>query len=890
MGKKVTGLILIILALLLSSVTLSMVHADGLSPGGTVGAVEANPNGTTFSPLTSSWVQSAPSSPLGNPFPADYTFVGDKVYVNIVISSVPYSTSGTGDETVATTDIYGWSLNLNWSPSNLSLKRVREGTYLTQDGSTLFLAPAQLIDNVNGMFRGGIADAYADSQVLSMEGANAVSEVSGGILLQLQFTVTGRGTGNVTVSNVVFYDSASDAEAGNGVAATPGSSVAVTLNIQTVPLTVSSVYGNSTPPVGTTNYLDGQTVAATVPSQVIVGNNIFACSGWTGTGSVYETTDANGNPIYHGTGNSISFVMDSTQGTSTLIWNWINSGSAKLLTVTSSYGNPTPSVGNHIYVSDTSVAASVSSPATVNGNTYICTGWTGTGSVAPSGNVTGTTFTVTTNSSITWNWQLVQTPVQTKILPNGVVSAVLSGTEDASNWSFGPTPDPIGTTFSVDFRIDNASGVWGWAMETVTWNPAILRLTNVQEGNYLKNNHQTFFIAGYLDNAHGDIAGGIGCAIGDSYANETATSGLLATLTFTITGYGNANIHIGNVTLTTYIPVYKNGIEMDSVSSHPIVNEATVTVYSSFPTFSLTTASGTSPINGEVLGNPIPFGAPNYNSGTSVTASVTSPFAIEFYNNTITYQTTYTCVGWTGTGSVPSSGTGTSVTFVITENSSITWLWETGSTSLAPRTQGTPPTGVLSAVQGGTDNVSNWSYGPNPDSIGTNFTVDIRIANASNVWGWSIGTVSWNPAVVQLTAVQEGNYLKDYCSTFFIGNNPSLFDNVNGQIDGGLACALEIGSEVNASTGVLVSLTFQIIGYGTANICIGNATLRNTDDAAFSPTTNQVAVTVLSSTFDLPESSWGALGALVSSLIAFTAFATARKRTSLQNHMPTLKK
>src|SRR5208283_3329064 len=116
---------------------------------------------------------------------------------------------------------------LNWSPSTLNLTKVQEGSYLSQGGSTLMIgnSPA-LADNVHGTLKGGASDGYTGNQVLSMTGTSAATEVSGGVLLELQFTVTGTGTGTVTVSGVELYDSAADAAASNGVAATLTNNVA----------------------------------------------------------------------------------------------------------------------------------------------------------------------------------------------------------------------------------------------------------------------------------------------------------------------------------------------------------------------------------------------------------------------------------------------------------------------------------------------------------------------------------------------------------------------------------------------------------------------------------------------------------------------------------------
>lgn len=74
------------------------------------------------------------------------------------------------------------------------------------------------------------------------------------------------------------------------------------------------------------------------------------------------------------------------------------------LTVISAYGSPSPSVGSHDYDSGESVTCSVSSPVTVDDTVWTCTGWTGTGSVPSSGSGLSTTFSITQDSTITWNW------------------------------------------------------------------------------------------------------------------------------------------------------------------------------------------------------------------------------------------------------------------------------------------------------------------------------------------------------------------------------------------------------------------------------------------------------------------------------------------------------
>jgi hypothetical protein len=114
------------------------------------------------------------------------------------------------------------------------------------------------------------------------------------------------------------------------------------------------------------------------------------------------------------TANAKQYVWTSTTGLSTSQSGSITvsaSGSVTgnyktqyYLTVISPYGSPTPTSG--WFDSGTSITASVTSPwSGPAGTRYVCTGWTGTGSVPSSGSASTTTFTITQASSITWNWK-----------------------------------------------------------------------------------------------------------------------------------------------------------------------------------------------------------------------------------------------------------------------------------------------------------------------------------------------------------------------------------------------------------------------------------------------------------------------------------------------------
>ena len=68
------------------------------------------------------------------------------------------------------------------------------------------------------------------------------------------------------------------------------------------------------------------------------------------------------------------------------------------------------------------------------------------------------------------------------------------------------------------------------------------------------------------------------------------------------------------------------------------------------------------------------------------------------------------------------------------------------------------PNTVISVVQSGSTNTSPINLGPNPNPVGTNVTVDVRIDNSPNIWGWWINTVfSWNATLLQLVKVRKSS-------------------------------------------------------------------------------------------------------------------------------------
>ena len=80
------------------------------------------------------------------------------------------------------------------------------------------------------------------------------------------------------------------------------------------------------------------------------------------------------------------------------------SGIRYFLNATSPYGSPTPSSG--WFDSGTNITESVTSPVSGgSGVQYVCSGWTGTGSVPAYGTDSSIIFTITAPSTVTWNWK-----------------------------------------------------------------------------------------------------------------------------------------------------------------------------------------------------------------------------------------------------------------------------------------------------------------------------------------------------------------------------------------------------------------------------------------------------------------------------------------------------
>jgi hypothetical protein len=112
---------------------------------------------------------------------------------------------------------------------------------------------------------------------------------------------------------------------------------------------------------------------------------------------------ANSSPILFGQGGNSEFLgkIDETAISA------LAAVGAQTLTVATPYGQAMPAIGKYWIDYGSSNSAWVIDSPVVSGTTtqYVCAGWTGTGNIPASGASTNTgSFTLTTNSTLTWLW------------------------------------------------------------------------------------------------------------------------------------------------------------------------------------------------------------------------------------------------------------------------------------------------------------------------------------------------------------------------------------------------------------------------------------------------------------------------------------------------------
>lgn len=121
-------------------------------------------------------------------------------------------------------------------------------------------------------------------------------------------------------------------------------------------------------------------------------------------------------------------------------------------------------------------------------------------------------------------------------------------------------------------------------------------------------------------------------------------------------------------------------------------------------------------------------------------------------------------------------------------------------------------------------------------NIGDNFTININVANVSNLAGWEI-QLFYNSQVINAIAAVEGPFLKSVQNTIFLNGSPLGIDNNYNSTHGRvyLACAI-LGTTAGAEgTGTLANVTFRAVGAGVSVLALPQDTTKILDNTVANP-------------------------------------------------------
>ena len=108
------------------------------------------------------------------------------------------------------------------------------------------------------------------------------------------------------------------------------------------------------------------------------------------------------------------------------------------------------------------------------------------------------------------------------------------------------SPVYVGVLFTLDLMVENVTDLAGWQAD-IAFNPAILQVVEVKEGDFLSTDGgSTFFQEGSINNTTGEIIGLTGARIGD---DGVSGSGVLLSITFEAQATGKDSLRFRNVKL-----------------------------------------------------------------------------------------------------------------------------------------------------------------------------------------------------------------------------------------------------------------------------------------------------------------------------------------------------
>ena len=163
---------------------------------------------------------------------------------------------------------------------------------------------------------------------------------------------------------------------------------------------------------------------------------------------------------------------------------------------------------------------------------------------------------------------------------------------------------------------------------------------------------------------------------------------------------------------------------------------------------------------------------------------------------------------------------------------------------------------------------------PDPAVVGMPVDIDVQVMGAVDLYAWQF-SLSFNPGVMQATAVTEGPFLATGGATFFDGGT---IDNVLGTISFSFDTLLGPGPGVNGN-GVLEHINFNVTHNGSSALNFSDVLLL--DSALIDSGAQWQNLTLVSTVVPEP----GVMPLLLTALVA--GFLTLRERRAARSCQPT---
>ncbi len=140
-------------------------------------------------------------------------------------------------------------------------------------------------------------------------------------------------------------------------------------------------------------------------------------------------------------------------------------------------------------------------------------------------------------------------------------------------------------------------------------------------------------------------------------------------------------------------------------------------------------------------------------------------------------------------------------------------------------------------------------------NVGDTIQVNIEISNVQGLWAWDVADLTFNPAILNITGVTEGPFLKAAGQDLFIWTSASTVDFAQGFIPDISDTLLSFNTE--SGSGVLATLTFQVLALGTSQIIFNSTTLDSSTNigSVTSPDYQQIRCTNINANISVGPSS-----------------------------------